>query len=165
MRLFSLIACAAAAACSAREPAEDRVAEAPEAEARSDPAAPRAPPPAAKAPAPGPAAPAHPCLVDDGKPVTARLKALGTEPFWAAEVEGRCIVYRTPDDQAGTRIWARFSGTGDSGQWSGFLGERRFVLVTRAEPGCSDGMSDKRYPLAAAVTIGDEELRGCAEPL
>ena len=170
MRLAALIACAVVAGCGGGEADHNRSAAPPaEAEAadRQDgsvvnemPAA-----PAARAPEVEPAVPAHPCLLSDGKAISARLKAIGTEPFWAAEVEGRCITYKTPDDQAGTRIWTRFSGTSANGQWSGFLGSVRFVLVTRAEPRCSDGMSDRRYPLAATLTIGAEERRGCAEPL
>ena len=29
---------------------------------------------------------------------------------------------------------------------------------------CSDGMSDRTYPLTAKVEIGDDELTGCAAP-
>jgi len=36
-------------------------------------------------------------------------------------------------------------------------------MRVRAQPGCSDGMSDRRYPLAAELTVGGEERRGCAE--
>lgn len=166
MRLLSLLACAAAAACAVEQPADNRVAEQPvETAARNAPAISQSPPAGAPAREVDPAAPAHPCLLADGRALTTRLKAIGTEPFWAAEVRGRCVTYKTPDDQAGTRVWARFRGTDEAGEWSGFLGERRFLLVTRAQPGCSDGMSDKRYSLAATVKIGDEELRGCAEPL
>lgn len=166
MRLLSLLACAAGAACAVEEPGDDRAPERTvETAARNAPADAEARPAPAAATEVEPAVPAHPCLLADGKAVAARLKAIGTEPFWAAEVEGRCVTYKTPEDQAGTRVWARFRGTAEAGEWSGFLGEGRFLLVTRAQPGCSDGMSDKRYPLAATVTIGDEQLRGCAEPL
>jgi len=111
---------------------------------------------------PKPSTAAHPCLVQDGKPVAAGLKGVGTEPFWAAEIEGRCVTYKTPENQAGTRIWTRFSGSFESGQWSGSLGKERFVLLTRPEANCSDGMSDRRYPIAVTLTIGKEERRGCA---
>lgn len=162
MRIVAMIACAAmTAACQPeRETGGASNDAAPEAPAA--PAGPAAPVAPAAPPAPAAQA-AHPCSVQDGKPVAARLKALGTEPFWAAEVDGRCVTYKTPEDQAGTRIWAKFSGTAESGQWSGFLGGQRFLLVTRIEANCSDGMSDRRYPLAATVTIGSEERRGCAE--
>lgn len=104
------------------------------------------------------------CLIQDGERISEhRLKAVGTEPFWAANIRGRCVTYSTPEDQQGTRIWTRFSGSEESGRWSGYLAEQRFVLRTRAEPGCSDGMSDKSYPIAVTLTVRGEQRSGCAE--
>ena len=40
-----------------------------------------------------------------------------------------------------------------------------FVLTTRAAPGCSDGMSDRSYPLAVTLTVAGEKRTGCAAPL
>lgn len=105
------------------------------------------------------------CRTQGGKPVPAnRLKALGTEPFWSATIDGRCVTYSTPEDQEGTRIWTAFTGSRETGQWRGFLGKDRFVLETRPDPDCSDGMSDRTYPIAVTLTIGTEERRGCAAP-
>jgi uncharacterized membrane protein len=110
--------------------------------------------------------PAGACLVQDGKPLrTAPVRAVGTEPFWGARVEGRCVTYSHPDDQKGTRIWTRFTPGAGGGTWTGAVGGRRFELRIRARPGCSDGMSDKRYPLAADLVVGGERRSGCAEPL
>ena len=112
----------------------------------------------------GPAAGA--CREQDGKVIPPNLiKAVGTEPFWAARIDGRCVTYMTPEDQKGTRIWAQFSGSREQGVWTGFFANKRFVLRTRPEPGCSDGMSDRRYPLAVSLTVVGEERTGCAEPL
>jgi uncharacterized membrane protein len=108
---------------------------------------------------------ASPCLVQDGKPVeVAALRAVGTEPFWGARIQGRCVTYSHPDDQKGTRIWTRFAPGPGGGAWSGSLGGRRFELRIRPEAGCSDGMSDRRYPLAAELLVGGERRTGCAEP-
>lgn len=94
------------------------------------------------------------------------VRAIGTEPFWNARVDGRCVTYSHPDDQAGTRVWTRYAaGSGAGGTWTGALGGRRFELRIRPQPGCSDGMSDRRYPLAAELLVGGEQRRGCAEPL
>jgi uncharacterized membrane protein len=120
------------------------------------------------APTPAPAAPqtAGACRSQDGKPVPAnRLKAVGTEPFWAARIDGRCVTYLHPENQAGTRIWAQFSGSASSGVWTGFYENQRFTLRTRPAPGCSDGMSDRRYPIEVSLTIGTDKRTGCAEPL
>jgi uncharacterized membrane protein len=93
------------------------------------------------------------------------LRVFGTEPFWAARIEGRCVTYSHPDDQNGTRIWTRYTaGEGGSGTWTGALGGKPFELRISPRPGCSDGMSDRRYPLAAELLVGGERRQGCAAP-
>ena len=108
-----------------------------------------------------------PCRVQDGELLRLSQKALGTEPFWAATIDGRCVTYSTPDDQKGTRIWTRFGSGPAGGIWTGAFQGKPFVL--RTEPagpgGCSDGMSDRVYPLEARLTVAGEERRGCAHPL
>ena len=105
------------------------------------------------------------CLMQDGKKLAAmRLRAIGTEPFWGARIEGRCVTYSTPEDQDGTRVWTKFSGSAENGTWSGALDGRQFELRTTKPPGCSDGMSDNRYPIAVVLRVRGETRRGCAEP-
>jgi len=108
------------------------------------------------------------CFMQGGERLRlAPLRAIGTEPFWGARIEGRCVTYSHPEDQAGTRIWTRYTPApnGSGGTWSGALGGQRFELTTRAAPGCSDGMSDTRYPIAVELLVGGERRRGCAVPL
>ena len=106
------------------------------------------------------------CLTQDGKSIPANaLKAVGTEPFWGARIEGRCVTYLTPENQAGTRVWARFSGSRDAGIWVGSLGGKSFELRTSPSPTCSDGMSDRQYPVAVTLLVGGERRTGCAAPL
>ena len=93
------------------------------------------------------------------------IRAVGTEPFWGARIEGRCVTYSHPEDQKGSRVWTRFEPGAGGGTWSGALGGRRFELKTRPMRGCSDGMSDKKYPLAVELIVGGERRSGCAEPL
>lgn len=105
------------------------------------------------------------CLIQDGEPLRITpIKAIGTEPFWGARVEGRCVTYSTPEDQDGTRIWTRYDPGADGGVWVGALDGQPFKLVTRHRPDCSDGMSDRRYPMEAILTVRGEERRGCASP-
>ena len=105
------------------------------------------------------------CLIQDGERISENaIVAIGTEPFWGANVEGRCVTYSTPENQDGVRIWTRFEGTSENGQWSGALDDKPFVMITRREQGCSDGMSDNRYPIAVTLTVRGEQRRGCAEP-
>lgn len=113
-----------------------------------------------------PAPQAGACRIQDGEQIAAnRIRAIGTEPFWGARVEGRCVTYSTPEDIDGTRVWTRFTGTAENGTWSGHLDNQPFVMRTRPQPGCSDGMSDNRYPIAVSLTVRGEERSGCAEPL
>lgn len=105
------------------------------------------------------------CLVQDGEQLNITpVKAIGTEPFWGAKIEGRCVTYSTPEDQAGTRIWARFNPGPDGGVWVGTFQGKPFKLITRLKPDCSDGMSDRVYPQEVTLTVGGEERRGCAAP-
>jgi uncharacterized membrane protein len=115
------------------------------------------------APAPQPASA---CLTQDGKAIPANaLKAIGTEPFWGARIQGRCVTYSTPESQTGTRVWTRFSGTRDAGTWVGSLGGKSFELRTSPSPSCSDGMSDRQYPVAVTLMVNGERRTGCAERL
>ena len=110
--------------------------------------------------------PVSPCLVQDGRELSGQpLRAIGTEPFWAARIEGRCVTYSHPEDQKGTRVWTRFTPTTEGGVWTGALDGRPFELRTRAASGCSDGMSDKSYPVAVEVLVHGERRKGCVEPM
>jgi uncharacterized membrane protein len=122
---------------------------------------------AAARPPIGPAAAAaSPCLIQGSERLRVTpIRAVGTEPFWAARIEGRCVTYSHPEDQAGTRIWTRYAPGPDGGTWTGAVGGESFELRTHARPGCSDGMSDKSYPIAVELTVHGERRRGCAEPL
>ena len=126
-------------------------------------------PAAAPAPAPPPAStasgPAAACTTQgQARLANPPLRAVGTEPFWAARIEGRCVTYSHPDDQQGTRVWTRFTaGPGGGGSWVGALRGRPFELRVRPQPGCSDGMSDRRYAFAAELLVGGERRRGCAD--
>lgn len=103
------------------------------------------------------------CRTQDERLIPANtLRAVGTEPFWGARVEGRCVTYSHPEDQAGTRVWTRFSGTESDGIWTGALRGMPFVMRTRTQR-CSDGMSDTRYPLTVTLAVGGEQRLGCAE--
>ena len=115
-------------------------------------------------PAPATAA----CYAQDGDKLTMTpLRAIGTEPFWGARIEGRCVTDSTPEDQEGTRVWTKYNSGPDGGIWSGALDGRQFELRTRPAPppGCSDGMSDNRYPHSVTLRVRGETRTGCAKPL
>lgn len=112
--------------------------------------------PDAPRPAPGPA----PVLagVDLGQP----LRVGGNEPFWSVDLNGSEMVYfgvdrpeqRAPQPppvlQGTMAIWETTTTTGNP------------LKVTLTATDCSDGMSNRTYPLTALVVIGGETLMGCA---
>lgn len=105
------------------------------------------------------------CLVQDGERLALKSRrAVGTEPFWSARIVGRCVHYSHMDDQKGARVWTRYRRSAKGEVWSGALNGKLFELGLRNEPGCSDGMSDKRYPNSVELRLGTELRRGCAEP-
>lgn len=107
-----------------------------------------------------------PCMLQDGTEVDAiSVKGLGTEPFWAVRTKGRCVTYSTPEDQAGTRVWAKVESRAQDTVWTGALRGKPFRLAVKQKPGCSDGMSDNVYPMEAALNVDGEVRTGCAEPL
>jgi len=90
------------------------------------------------------------------------FNALGTEPFWAAKVDGGVLLYQTPEDLAGQRVAVIRRVSGLRTEFSGTLGGAPLTLVIGAGP-CSDGMSDTVYSHSAELRIGAQDLRGCAK--
>ena len=112
-----------------------------------------------------PTAQTHPCHVQDGRLIRLSMRALGTEPFWNAAIDGRCVTYSTPENQAGPRLWTRVGDGPDGPIFTGAYQGRPFALVLRPSPRCSDGMSDREYDWEARLTVGGEERRGCGETI
>ena len=109
---------------------------------------------------------ANACSVQDGAALKiASIKGLGTEPFWNVRTDGRCVTYSTPEDQAGTRVWTKAAAGAEETSWTGALRGKPFVLSVKPKADCSDGMSDKIYPMEAELRVEGELRRGCAEPL
>lgn len=120
-----------------------------------DPTGSPAPPPA-DAPLVTPTAQGQ--VSDFSQPIT----ALGTEPFWSLSLDGTTfrltgldrpeLVATAPGAaiQSGRAVWIARAADG------------RQLTVTIYVSECSDGMSDRRYPMTAEVVLLNETLRGCA---
>lgn len=89
------------------------------------------------------------------------ITVLGTEPFWSARIEGLQLRYTTPESPNAAPVTVnRFAGNGGLG-FSGTLAAAPLQLAI--SPGaCSDGMSDRRYPYTATLSIGSTLMQGCA---
>lgn len=107
------------------------------------------------------AEPAAPAAVLAGVDLTEPVRALGTEPFWSVEMTGSEMIYTgvdRPERRAAQPspvvqgTMAAFEAATPEGPLS--------VTLTATE--CSDGMSDRTYPLTAIVKVGEETLTGCA---
>jgi len=88
--------------------------------------------------------------------------ARGTEPFWAARIRANGITVMQP--QAPPTV-APNNGphmAGPQAVWASLAGEEP-VLVAMVEQDCSDGMSDRVYPYAAELQLGELSFTGCAE--
>lgn len=98
----------------------------------------------------------------DVRPIPARLRATGTEPFWGAAIDGPGLVYTTPEFPAGMRVTViRRDGPGRA-IFTGTLDGKPLTLTIERGP-CSDGMSDTIYPMTARREIGPDIERGCAK--
>lgn len=96
--------------------------------------------------------------VDLAQPV----RALGTEPFWSVEISQDALIYTRVDQptQRAPNRGATVQGTVATYVTTTDLNEALNVVLIATE--CSDGMSDRVYPLTVKVEIGDDELTGCA---
>ena len=135
MRAFALTALAALALTACSPPAE-----------------------APEAPEAAPSAPAVLAGVDLARP----LRALGTEPFWAVELTGTEMVYSGVDRPEQRAPQGEPTMQGTMAIWESTTGAGNALKVTLTATDCSDGMSDRTYPLTAMVEIGGELLMGCA---
>lgn len=102
---------------------------------------------------------AAPATSDFSQPMT----AIGTEPFWSLSIDGTQFKLSRPGEpdlsaqapgaaiRPGQATWAAASADG-----------QRLAVTLYVSP-CSDGMSDRAYPMTAEVTLGSAPtLRGCA---
>lgn len=103
-----------------------------------------------------PTAPAPASFTEDAK-----IQFTGTEPFWGGSVEGTSLTYTTPENIDGVTIAVERSGVNNVLTLDGTLDGGSFAMaVTEAQ--CSDGMSDRTYPLTATLTLPNEVRNGCA---
>jgi uncharacterized membrane protein len=108
------------------------------------------------------AAPPEPAPVLGGVDLGQPLRALGTEPFWGVDLTGTELVYAGVDrpEQRAPQPAPVVQGTTATYQATTGTGATISLMLAATE--CSDGMSDRTYPLSAIVKIGDETLTGCA---
>jgi uncharacterized membrane protein len=119
--------------------------------------------PAAPAAGPAPAAPAAPAVLGDVD-LAEPLRVLGTEPFWGVDITDGGLVYSGVDrpERRAPNPGAVVQGT--TAVYTTAFEDGAPLVVTLIDTDCSDGMSDRIYPLTARVEVGTEALNGCAAP-
>lgn len=116
-------------------------------------------PDGATAPPPADAPPIG-STADYSRPIT----ALGTEPFWSVRIDGTQLTLTRPD---GPELVTTAPGAAISpgrASWTARSADGQTLSVTLKASVCSDGMSDRSYPMTAEAALGAEILRGCAIP-
>lgn len=96
-----------------------------------------------------------------GVVLTEPLQALGTEPFWGIEITPSTLTYTSPDTEPLSTPNPGPDVQGTTAKYEARLGGQP-LNITLIATECSDGMSDRTYPLTAIVKRGDTTLRGCA---
>lgn len=93
-----------------------------------------------------------------GVDLASPVRALGTEPFWSVEIRPQELVLAGVD-----RPEVRFANPSTSIDGETAVVAAEGLTVTLKAATCSDGMSDRTYPLEAEVKAGAEVLKGCAQ--
>lgn len=90
------------------------------------------------------------------------IRALGNEPFWAVEITPEGLVYSGVDrpEQRADNPGPLLQGT--TARYEATTGTGKPLSVALIATTCSDGMSDRTYPLTAVVKVDGETLTGCA---
>lgn len=94
-------------------------------------------------------------------PVPASFRAIGTEPFWSAKVDGGTLTWSTPEQPDGMALPVSRVEKDGAAILEGQLAGRPLRLEVRSGA-CSDGMSDTEYPLSVTRRIGADVQQGCA---
>lgn len=99
-----------------------------------------------------------------GVDLTQPVSVLGNEPFWGLAIADGKVAYSDPEVPTGGP-----NGTigapemlGNVAIWRSTLSDQSPLVITLTGTDCSDGMSDRTYPLAAKVELGERVLNGCA---
>lgn len=115
---------------------------------------------ATAAPPPATAAPGDPVL--NNIDLTQDLRAVGAEPFWAVEMTRAGLTFSGPDRPNATAPNTGPAMHEGEASWTGTTADGKALKITLTAGPCSDGMSDREYPLNAKVELDSEKFTGCA---
>ena len=90
------------------------------------------------------------------------IHALGTEPFWSADLKGDRLTITRPDHPPLTARAKLKQLTANWAVWEARTADGRSLRFAAVSDDCSDGMSDRTYPLGVEIAFEGEILKGCA---
>ena len=90
------------------------------------------------------------------------MRATGAEPSWSVAITKDAMVYTgiDRDEQRAGDPQPVVEGT--TAVYTGTTNDGTAMVVTLIATECSDGMSERVYPLTAKVELGEVSLNGCA---
>lgn len=88
---------------------------------------------------------------------TASWRCLGTEPFWAVEIENGKAIFELPEKKEAPITLTAIAETNEAAAYSG---ENLKIRIKKET--CSDGMSDNVYDYSAEIEFGKQQYKGCA---
>ena len=108
------------------------------------------------------APPPAPTAVLAGVQLDQPVRVLGTEPFWGVDITPGGLSYSGVDRPEQTAPNPGPTVQGTTATWSATTSAGAPLEILLIATECSDGMSDRTYPLTARVQIAGETLNGCA---
>ena len=90
------------------------------------------------------------------------LRAIGTEPFWGLDVTPQALGWSGVDQIVQTAANPGPEVQGTTATWRTETDKGALLVLTLIATECSDGMSDRTYPLTARVELGEQTFSGCA---
>ncbi|MGV3512909.1 MAG: COG3650 family protein [Novosphingobium sp.] len=100
-------------------------------------------------------------ITDKAKVVPDTFRAIGTEPFWSAEVEGAKLRWSTPEQPDSVAMLVTRKDRAGGAILKAMIDGQVLELEITSGP-CSDGMSDTVYPWSVTRRLGGDTQRGCA---
>lgn len=94
--------------------------------------------------------------------LTQDLRAVGTEPFWAVEMTHDSLKFSLAGEAEATAPNGGPAMTPGTAAWDAVTADGKALKIVLTGEKCSDGMSDREYPLTAKVDFGDQHYKGCA---
>ena len=90
------------------------------------------------------------------------FRAFGTEPFWGLDITPQTLSWSGVDQPVQTAPNPGATVLGTTAVYRTETAAGTLMVLTLIATECSDGMSDRTWPLTVKVELGDQTFSGCA---